>query len=210
MQNRGHRTSPAHTFERLATAGCPPQADLLSALGAAVGGQPASGGVDFALDDLSRRLFDAAGAPSDVAARRLGDLLSCDPRFAVDHDDPRGLMLQWVLTRRVGHPLLLAVVMAEAGRRAGMDTGVFSSPQAWYAGLGDTEGLWLVETIDDRDVEPPAQLRGHCAHEIAWAVLLGLEQRYLKRRDEDLAARCRRLRGRLPTQHTRSGTADPL
>jgi Transglutaminase-like superfamily len=208
----GHRDRDgvsAQAFERLAAAGNPPRGELLSVLGAAVDGRAVSGVVDFALDDLGRRLFGPSATPAAEAAGRLGELLSQDPRFAIDHGDPRALMLDWVLAQRVGHPLMLAVAMAEAGRRAGMRTGVFSSRHAWYAGVSDADGLWIVETVD-RDLPHPEQLRRHCAHEIAWAALLGLEQSYLRCRDEARAARARRLRGILPTQHPGTAVGDPL
>lgn len=197
-------------FERLAAAGNPPRGELLSVLGAAVEGRPVCATVDFALDELSRRLFDASAAPAHEAAARLGALLSEDPCFAVDHREPWTLMLDEVLARRVGHPLMLAVTMAEAGRRAGMRTGVFSSPHAWYAGVSDADGLWIVETRDDRDLPHPEQLRRHCAHELAWAALLGLERSHGSLGDQPRARRARRLREMLPTQQAEAGAGDPL
>ncbi len=210
MDNRDPGPVSTEGFERLATAGNPPRGELLSVLGATVDGRPIPGTVDFALDDLSRRLFDASAAPAHEAAARLGALLSEDPCFAVDHRDPRTLMLDQVLARRVGHPLMLAVAMAEAGRRAGMRTGVFSSPHAWYAGVSDADGLWIVETRDDRDLPHPEQLRRHCAHELAWAALLGLERSHGSLGDKRRANRARRLREMLPTQQAEAGAGDPL
>lgn len=201
---------PAHAFERLAGYGCPPRAELLSAAGAAVAQRPVTEAVDPALDELGRRLFGAASEDANVAAERLGGLLATDPGFAVDRGDPRALMLDWVLEQRVGHPLLLAVVVAEAGTRAGIRTGVFSSRHAWYAGVGDSEGLWLVETIDDRQLTVPRQLRGHCTHELAWAALTGIVECHRRRGEAASADRARRLSRRLPVGQGRLGAGDPL
>jgi Transglutaminase-like superfamily len=208
MENECGAADPASVFERLAARTCPDQAELLSAAGAAAVGEPARPERDFALDDLGRRLFGYTGDGAGDAAGRLGELLAGDPGFVVDENDPRALLLDWVIPRRVGHPLLLAVVLAEAGRRAGMRTGVFSSPHAWYAGVSDMGGIWLVETGEDRNAVAPQQVRGHCAHELAWAVLAGLERSLLRRADRASATRARVLRGMLPTGYT--GVGDPL
>lgn len=200
MANQGRGADPAHTFERLAAFDCPPRVELLSALSSAFSGEPVSAGCDFELDELSRRLFGTVHEDAGAAAGQLAELLSGDPGFVSDQRDPRGLLIDRVLTRRAGHPLLLAVVLAEAGRRAGLRTGVFSSPQAWYAGVSSEGGLWVVETVDHPGLAAPEQLRGHCAHELAWAVLARLEQSHLDRGESEPAGRARRLRGTLPRQ----------
>jgi hypothetical protein len=53
--------------------------------------------------------------------------------------------------------------------------GVFSSPSGWYVGCADGDHLALIAlggaTVD---VTPPG-VRRHCGHEVAFAVLCGLQ-----------------------------------
>jgi hypothetical protein len=44
---------------------------------------------------------------------------------------------------------VLAAIAAEVGRRAGLSVHVLSAPTGWYAGLGDGDRLWLVDTTMD-------------------------------------------------------------
>jgi hypothetical protein len=77
-----------------------------------------------ALDGLGGELAAAvpAGAGPDEQARALGDVLGARHGFAGtegSYDDPELSMLDAVLERRCGLPILLSVVYMEAARRAG-------------------------------------------------------------------------------------------
>lgn len=143
--------------------------------------------VDDALDDLARRLF------ADPSADALHRMLTDDPGFAVDISAD-GLLLHRVLDRRAGHPLVLAAIAAEAGRRAGLPAGVWSSRFAWFAGVRSEEGVSLVNATGASGPRPSG-VRCHCAHEVAFAALLGLEHRA---DDPEVADRARVLREALP------------
>src|SRR5687768_10159074 len=56
------------------------------------------------------------------------------------------LWLDELLAAGRGHPVLVASAAAEAGRRAGWEVAVCSTPTAWHAGLLDDDRLWLVDT----------------------------------------------------------------
>ncbi len=86
-------------------------------------------------------------------------------------------------------PLILAAIATEVGRRAGLDVHVLSAPTGWYAGLGDGDRLWLVDATMDGSKADPWSLRRHCAHELAFAALLGLSERYEKVGDSHRADR---------------------
>jgi hypothetical protein len=103
-----------------------------------------------------------------------------------------------VLEARTGHPLILAAIAAEAGRRAGLAVHVLSTSSGWYAGLADGERLWLIDTTMDGRRVDAWRLRRHCAHELAFAALLGLSERFERLGDTRGAGRAALLRQQLP------------
>jgi Transglutaminase-like superfamily len=184
-------------FTRLATGGCPPLADILLALaGEFHPVDPAA--ADARLDDLALPLFDAASGDLRAAAAQLATVMDREPGFDADRTSIAGLWLDAVLEARAGHPLVLAVVAAEIGRRAGLSVHVLSTDRGWFAGLGDGERLWLIDTTMDGREPDPWRLRRHCAHEVAFAALLGLSDRFERLGDTRRAGRAALLRAQLP------------
>ena len=184
-------------FTRLACGGCPPVADLLLALAAEFRDVDTEA-ADARLDELALPLFGLAGGELRIAAGALANVLDTEPGFDADRTSVAGLWLDSVLEARAGHPLVLAAIAAEVGRRAGLPVHVLSAPTGWYAGLGDGDRLWLVDTTMDGRKADPWSLRRHCAHELAFAALLGLSERYERLGDAQRAGRAALLRSRLP------------
>ena len=186
-------------FTRLATGECPPIADLMLALAAEFHDVDADA-ADARLDELALPLFGLAGAHPRTAAGRLAEVLD---RFDADRLSVAGLWLDSALEARSGHPLMLAALIAEVGRRAGLAVHVLSAPTGWYAGLAAEGRLWLVDTTlaGDRTADPWS-LRRHCTHELAFAVLLGLSDRFQRLGDRDGSAKAALLRSRLPLKTT--------
>jgi hypothetical protein len=191
-------TTGPGAFERLVAGACPPGGELLLAIAAEF--RPvASGTVSYRLDELARSLFGVAGGgePRDIA-HRLAGVMTEEQGFSSDESSVDGLLLDAVLERRAGHPLVLSVVAAEAGRRAGVAVGVCSTPNGWYAGLGGGEQLWLIDPAIDSRPTPTGPVRRHCGHELAFAALTGLYARFVRDGDEAGAERAAKLRSRLP------------
>jgi hypothetical protein len=152
--------------------------------------------LDEQLDELARPLFGCATADVTTAARSVGSAMNAFARMDVSADD---LHLSAVLERRSGHPLVLSVLAAEIGRRAGLTTGVYSTPDGWFAGvLRDDEPLLRLIAITRRTA-PPAwdQVRRHCAHRTVASVLTGLHARHLAAEDHATAWRALSLRSRI-------------
>jgi Transglutaminase-like superfamily len=84
------------------------------------------------LDQLARPLF-AVEPTGEKRAAALAAHVSGALRPDAQSGD--GLFLDEVLAGERGHPVLIAAVAAELGRRAGWEIAVYSSPTAWYAGL---------------------------------------------------------------------------
>jgi len=189
----------AGAFERLlATPCCPGPGDILLAITGEF--RPvAAGRVSFRLDELARSLFDVADArDARAASHRLATLLTDDLRFRTDDSSLDGLWVDTALERRAGHPLTLAVIAAEIGRRAGIAVGICSTPTGWYAGIGEPERLWLIDPVLDPGPTPAGPVRSHCGHEVGFAALTGIYARLLRDGDDVGAHRAARLRGRLP------------
>src|SRR6188472_4475421 len=118
-------------FTHLATGGCPPIADLMLAL-AAEFHDVDTGAADQRLDELALPLFGLAGGDLRVAAAELANILDTDPGFDADRSSVAGLWLDAALESRAGHPLILAAIATEVGRRAGLNVHVLSAPTGWY------------------------------------------------------------------------------
>jgi regulator of sirC expression with transglutaminase-like and TPR domain len=193
----------AGAFERLlASPGCPGPGDILLAI-AAEFRAVAAGRVSFQLDELARSLFDVADArDARASSHRLATLLTDDLGFRTDDSSLDGLWVDIALERRAGHPLALAAIAAEIGRRAGIAVGICSTPTGWYAGIGEPERLWLIDPVLDPGPTPAGPVRSHCGHEVGFAALTGIYARLIRDGDELGAHRAARLRGRLPvTRH---------
>ena len=156
-------------------------------------------GASFRLDEHARELFDASAArDGSTASHRLAALLTDELRLHTDESSVEGLWLDAVLDRRAGHPLALAVLAAEIGRRAGLAVGVCSTPTGWYAGIGERERLWLIDPPLDPGPTPSGPVRRHCGHEVAFAALTGVYARMIRDGEGAGACRAAQLRGRLP------------
>ena len=156
--------------------------------------------VEAELDGLARELF-AVEPTVQARARELATLLV--HRFGPDAGSVADMCVDAVLTARRGHALLLATVAAELGRRAGWATFVCSSPDRWYTAMRDHDRLWLVDPTggDEGDGLPPT-VRRHCGHELAYAVLSGLADRFTSPRG---VCRALELRAHLDVHRCHSG-----
>jgi hypothetical protein len=188
----------AGAFERLVEAPtCPPPGAMLLAISAEFRPvEPAP--VSFRLDELARELFDAARQEPGVASHRLATLLTDELRLRTDESSVDGMWLDTALACRAGHPLALAVLAAEIGRRAGLAVGICSTPTGWYAALGERERLWLIDPALDPGPTPSGPVRRHCGHEVGFAALTGIYARLIRDGEGAGACHAARLRGRLP------------
>lgn len=100
-------------------------------------------------------------------------MLSRELGFGCSGCGPRSLLLGEVVTRRSGHPLLLACVAHELARRAGVATTVHTTDACWLLRFASDEHATYVSFG-----EPPEKLhetRRRCSHELAYASLVALE-----------------------------------
>ena len=176
-----------HAFAALSRRACPPVGEALFAVAASW--RPVNWAeFDAKLDHLALPLF-AAPASGRERTGEPAELLVGG--FRPEPRAVEGLWLDDVLSSRRGHPVLLAAVATELGRRAGWQVTVCSSPAGWYAGLAQDGVLWLVDPTGEAGGErAPKTVRRHCAHEVAFVVLTGLAERFPARATRRAPAGC--------------------
>jgi regulator of sirC expression with transglutaminase-like and TPR domain len=197
------------SFAELAAAPDPPLGSLALALAAEFRDVDAAA-VVAALDDLGAELADAAArtAKTPLArAQACAGLLAATHGFAGDseqYDHPDNSMLDLVLERRRGLPILLSVVYVEVARRAGIPLAGVGLPGHFVVGhFGVTPPLLLDPFAGGGVVDPdvaPSVLRPWSAHEIALRMLNNLVAAYGRRSDLGAAIRGAELRLALPAQ----------
>lgn len=176
-----------------------------------------------ALDDLARPLFGLAELEPMAALHRLDVALAREARLVCAGGGVDCLLLDRVLAHRRGHPALVCAVYIEVARRAGLRLALFSTPKAWLVGAVRGDEAFVLEPggghsdlLEELEQPPPEargselgrgardatapepRLRGHCSHELAWAVLVGLTRELRAAGRESDARRAVELRLLLP------------
>jgi hypothetical protein len=186
-------------FSIAASQSCPPHADLVTALAAEF--RPVDlPAVEAALDGLA---IELAGACAVRPADQLDVLTRAMAAFeALEAPlDPPALLIDVVLARLAGHATTLAVVAAEAGRRAGFELGVAGDGMGGHVVAHAHAGavvfdpaLGAVRSIPDDG------LSWRCAHQVAFALLREHIDRALRVGDIAGALRAAELRLELPME----------
>jgi regulator of sirC expression with transglutaminase-like and TPR domain len=158
-----------------------------------------------ALDRLGAELATArcgdVDAEADACRRVLAEAWGFGGETE-EYDDPANSMLDLVLERRRGLPILLSVVYVEAARRAGIPLGGIGLPGHFVVGhFGRTPPVVLDPFDGGVRIEPavPARiLRAWHPHAIALRMLNNLVGAYDVRGDLDRALHAAKLRLVLP------------
>lgn len=158
--------------------------------------------------DVSAAAQRTTGSPQEVMAA-CGEVLGAVHGFEGDrrqYDDPQNSMLDLVLRRRRGLPILLSVVYIAAARRAGIALSGVGLPGHFVVGhFGADTPLLLDPFHRGRPMSAavaPAALRPWLPDEIAMRMLNNLVSSYTKRGDLAHAIRAAELRLLLPAPET--------
>lgn len=197
-------------FADLAESAAPP----LDLLALALASELRPGEVDA---DAALRHLDSLGAELMIAAsRRSGDpageaaacadLLGGVHGFTGDeeeYDHPGNSMLDLVLQRGRGLPILLSVVYAEVARRAGVPLSGVGLPGHFVVGCFDVTPPLLLDPFNggtplDATTADPGSVRPWNARDIAMRILNNLVAAYTRRGDLGPAIRAAQLRLLLP------------
>ncbi|MGI8596379.1 MAG: transglutaminase family protein [Thermoleophilaceae bacterium] len=190
-------------FATLAAERDPSLGDLALALAGELGDVDADG-ARAELDRLAAELAPAAGNGPVAELDALRDVLGARHGFTgnrEDYDHPDNSMLDLVLERRTGLPILLSIVYVEVARRAGIPLAGVGLPGHYVAGhFGPSPALLLdpfnggapIALAEPIDVQPWG------AHATALRMLNNLVGSYTHRMDLGRAIRAAELRLDLP------------
>jgi len=186
-------------FSLAAGLSCPTHADLAAALAAEF--HPVDErAVDDALDALAVSLADARGASALEQLDELASTMSVFESWPAPLD-ARAVHVDLALDRLAGHPTALAVIGAEAARRAGLDLAVAASG-AHHVVAHRGHGVLVAydpATAALRRVRPGvAAPTWRCSHQVAFALLGEHLDRALRAGDIAGALRAAELRLELP------------
>lgn len=164
------------------------------------------------LDVLGAELaHDAAatsGAPESLTLA-CGQLLGIAHGFAGDREDydhPDNSMLDLVLIKRRGLPIVLSVVYVEVARRAGIPLAGVGLPGHFVVGHFGADPPLLIDPFDGGGAIEARAAQAHVrpwgAHEIAMRMLNNLVAAYQRRGDASAAIRAASMRLALPAQES--------
>jgi regulator of sirC expression with transglutaminase-like and TPR domain len=195
-------------FLDLAAADDPPLDELALSIAAefrSVDAGAVLGRLDALGVELTEALRECSPAPW-VQASALADLLGGQYGFRGDrqeYDRPENSMLDAVLERRRGLPILLSVVYAEVARRAGVRVLGVGLPGHFVVGHFGTAPPLLIDPFaggGSVEASPPAHmLRPWPPQEIAMRMLNNLVSSFERRGDLPSALRAAVMRQELPT-----------
>ncbi|MDA0182310.1 hypothetical protein OJ997_18530 [Solirubrobacter phytolaccae] len=193
------RKAGALPFRLHASVTCPPPANLAASLAWELGDLDA---------ERVERAYDAliAATPVEVERTAEGQLraLGEAPLRATRGGTADALLLDRALERGHGHPILVATILAEVGRRAGLPVGVVAGAAGHFvAHQRLTEALVLDPyTGQLTDADELGVLQWRCGHQVAAELLDELQPRYERVGDLARALHVARMRTTLPFEDT--------
>jgi transglutaminase superfamily protein len=193
--NREVRTKP---FQVHASTMCPSHGELAASIAYELG--------ELDPDRFERDLTALAAAlPAEsgpeAQLRALGEIVSSQALVARSYGGAEELLAGEVIRRGHGHPLALAVVLAELGRRAGMGVGIVAADARHYVGHPRLSAPLLLDPGTGALIDATrlhGTLTWRCGHQVAAALLDALQPRYERVGDVERTLRVARLRCLLP------------
>ncbi len=139
----------------------------------------------------------APGADCVAQAEALSRVLGRHGFQVSQKAHPLDALLHSVIARRQGHPILLAAICAEIGRRAGLDTRPVRSGDAVLVGI-EENGRAVVIDPSGACVCRPHAVSWMCPHEVTFAALSELVRLLAMHGRVETAMRASTLRSELP------------
>lgn len=163
-------------------------------------------------DDLLRAASTTNGRPQELAIA-CGQLLGREHGFAGDrerYDDPDNSMLDVVLSRRRGLPILLSVIYIGVARRAGIPLAGVGLPGHFVVGHFGSDPPVLLDPFGGGvRIDAPVlenSVRPWHPHQIAWRMLNNLVASYQRRGALTPAIRAAQMRLIVPAESSQRDT----
>ncbi len=195
---------PLESFAALAGHPAPPLDELALALAAEFGEVDAEAALER-LDRLGVEIADLAAidAGPEAEAEAVREVLGRRHGFVGDSDDydhPDNSMLDRVLDRRRGLPILLSVVYVEASRRAAIELAGVGLPGHFVVGHFGLVPPVLLDPFAGGSRLSSADVVAWTPHQTALRMLNNLVGSYQRRHDLKRAIRAAELRLELPLE----------
>ena len=198
-RNTAVRKGSTVPFRLHASVSCPPPAALAASMAWELGDLDA---------ERVERAYDALLAATPIELERTAEdqlrVLGEAPLRAVRGGGPEALLLHRALERGHGHRILVAVLLAELGRRAGVPVGVVAGAAGHFvAHQRLTQALVLDPSTGQLvDADELGVLQWRCGHQVAAELLDELQPRYERIGDLARALHVARMRTTLPFEDT--------
>lgn len=186
-------------FRLHASATCPPPAELALSLAWELGDLDADR-AERALTALAAATLAEVEPTPEAQLRALGEVITSAALCPRHGGGPNELLIDRALDRGHGHPLLLAVIVQEIGRRAGLPVAIIAGEAGVFvAHQRLTEPLVLDPATGHLvNADRLGTLIWQCGHQVAALLLDALEPRYERVGDLTRALHIARLRCSLP------------
>ena len=193
------RTLTALPFRLHASVTCPPPCELATSLAWELGDLDADR-VERSLSALGAAVLAEVDSEPEAQLRALGEAVTSGALCARHVGGPENLLIDAVLERGHGHPVLLAIVLGEIGRRAGLAVGIIAGDEGHFvAHQRLSEPLVLDPATGGLvDANTLGAMTWRCGHQVAAELLDALQPRYERIGDLGRALHVARLRCTLP------------
>jgi hypothetical protein len=187
-------------FRLHAAVTCPPPAELAVSLAWELGDLDADR-VERALCALGAAVLVEVEHDPEAELLALAEVVTCS---ALCPRRDGELLIDRVLERGHGHPLLVAIVLAEIGRRAGLPVAIIAGERGHFVAHQRLTVPLVLDPTTGRlvDAEALGTLHWQCGHQVAAALLDLMQPRYERDGDLTRALRLARLRCTLPFEDT--------
>jgi hypothetical protein len=198
------RPATAMPFRVHASVTCPPPGELAVSLAWELGELDADR-VERALCALGAAVLVEVEHDPEAQLRALAEVVACSTLSARPDGE---LLIDRVLERGHGHPVLLAIVLTELGRRAGLPVGIIAGDRGHFVAHQRLTAPLVLDPATGHllDAGELGTLRWQCGHQVAASLLDLLQPRYERVGDFTRALQVARLRCTLPFED--SGDAE--
>jgi hypothetical protein len=197
------RPVAALPFRLHASVTCPPPAELALSLAWELGDLDADR-VERNLTALSAAILAEVETEPAKQLEALGEAVTNTALCARRDGGPQELLIDAALERGHGHPVLIAIVLQEIGRRAGLPVAIVAGERGHFIAHQRLTEARVLDPSSGRltDADALGTMHWQCGHQLAATLLDLLQPRYERDGDLSSALHVAKLRTTLPFDDT--------